>query len=400
MSRTLVSIVLLAVAIGACRTMQPIDEDRALIEASLDRAAEQYTRMDETVPGTLLPRTTRPDGTLWMHEPGWWTSGFFPGSLWYLYEHTGDPQMKARAENRTDLIEEEKHNAFDHDIGFKINNSFGNALRITGDTSRYVPVIVTAARTLLERYDPDVGLIRSWGDRDDQEEPYLVIIDNMMNLDLLFDATELSRDSSFYDVAMSHADNTLRHFFRPDGSSYHVIEFDPQTGEVLRKRTAQGAADSSAWARGQAWGLYGFTQTYGNTGDERYLEQARTIADFILMHPHLPEDGIPYWDFDAPGMPDTYRDASAAAIMASALLELSGYVDDDSRRTAYRDAAARTLRTLSRAEYLADVGTNNHFILKHSVGSLPAGSEVDVPLTYADYYYLEGLLRLQELMGE
>lgn len=400
MSRTLVSIVLLAVAIGACRTMQPIDEDRALIEASLDRAAEQYTRMDETVPGTLLPRTTRPDGTLWMHEPGWWTSGFFPGSLWYLYEHTGDPQMKARAENRTDLIEEEKHNAFDHDIGFKINNSFGNALRITGDTSRYVPVIVTAARTLLERYDPDVGLIRSWGDRDDQEEPYLVIIDNMMNLDLLFDATELSRDSSFYDVAMSHADNTLRHFFRPDGSSYHVIEFDPQTGEVLRKRTAQGAADSSAWARGQAWGLYGFTQTYGNTGDERYLEQARTIADFILMHPDLPEDGIPYWDFDAPGIPDTYRDASAAAIMASALLELSGYVDDDSRRTAYRDAAARTLRTLSRAEYLADVGTNNHFILKHSVGSLPAGSEVDVPLTYADYYYLEGLLRLQELMGE
>ena len=393
---TLLAALVLALLLPGRARAQADDLD-AMITSSLDRAAEQYTLLDETVPDTLLPRTIRPDGTLWMHEPGWWTSGFFPGSLWYLYEHTGDPEMKARAEARTGLIEGEKLNAYDHDIGFKINDSFGNALRITGDTSRYAPVITTAARTLLTRFDPDVGLIRSWGDRADQTDPYLVIIDNMMNLDLLFDATRLSGDSSFYDVAVTHADHTLQHFFRPDGSSYHVVEFDPQTGEVLRKRTAQGAADSSAWARGQAWGLYGFTETYANTGEARYLEQAREIADFILTHPNLPADKVPYWDFDAPGSPDTYRDASAAAITAAALLELSGHVSD-SLRTAYRDAAVSMLRALSQPPYRADVGENHHFLLKHSVGSLPAGSEVDVPLTYADYYYLEGLLRLQQIL--
>lgn len=400
MSKTLYPLILLVVAVGACNATQPTEEGREMIETSLERATEQYSRMDKMVPDTLLPRTTRPDGSLWLHEPGWWTSGFFPGSLWYLYEYTGDPDIKARAEARTALIKGEKNNARDHDIGFKINDSFGNALRITGDTSRYAPVIVTAARTLIERYDPDVGLIRSWGDRTNQSDPYLVIIDNMMNLDLLFDATKLSSDSSFYEVAVTHADETMEHHFRADGSSYHVVEFDPQTGEVLRKRTAQGAADSSAWARGQAWGLYGFTETFGNTGDVRYLRQARQIANFILTHPNLPEDGIPYWDFDAPGIPDAYRDASAAAITASALLELHGYVEDDSLRATYREVAANMLRTLSQPEYLAEVDSNNNFVLKHSVGNLPGDSEVDVPLTYADYYYLEGLLRLQELKEE
>ncbi len=401
MHRASLLAVLLTVGLGACRTMPPPGDPGpgAMLGPPLERAAQQYRLMDESLPDSLLPRTTRPDGSLATHRPGWWTSGFFPGSLWYLYEHTGDPDLKARAVARTELIEGEKENASDHDIGFKINNSFGNALRITGDTSRYAPVVITAARTLLERFDPDVGLIRSWGDRNDRTGPYLVIIDNMMNLALLFRATELTGDSTFYHVAVTHADRTLEHHFRPDGSSYHVVEFDPATGEVLRKRTAQGAADSSAWARGQAWGLYGFTEAYRETGHARYLQMATRIADFILSHPNYPEDGVPYWDFDAPGIPETYRDASAGAITASALLELSGYVDEP-LRTAYREAATTTLRTLSQPRYLAGVGENNHFILKHSVGHLPENSEVDVPLTYADYYFLEGLLRLKEIYGK
>lgn len=217
----------------------------------------------------------------------------------------------------------------------------------------------------------------------------------MMNLELLFRATELSGDSTFYNVAVTHADHTLRNHFRPDGSSYHVVEYDPNTGAVLRGRTQQGASDESAWARGQAWGLYGFTEVYARTGFLRYLERATAIADFILEHPRLPEDGVPYWDFDAPGIPNTYRDASAAAITASALLELSDYVGAE-RSATYRAAAARMLRSLSGPPYLAGEGENNHFILKHSVGDLPGSSEVDVPLTYADHYFIEGLLRLRE----
>ncbi|MEJ2501819.1 MAG: BNR-4 repeat-containing protein, partial [Gemmatimonadota bacterium] len=222
--------------------------------------------------------------------------------------------------------------------------------------------------------------------------------DNMMNLELLFRATEITGDRSFFELAVRHADTTLRNHFRPDGSSFHVLEYDPMTGDVLRKRTEQGHADASAWARGQAWALYGYTVAYRETGFDRYLEQARRIAHFYLTDPNLPADGIPYWDFDAPGIPDTDRDASAAAIAASALLELSGFVGD-SLRAAYRGYATTALRTLSGPEYRTVPGEAHGFLLKHSVGSRPADSEVDVPLSYADYYYLEGLLRLRELLS-
>ncbi|MCB0717936.1 MAG: glycoside hydrolase family 88 protein [Bacteroidetes bacterium] len=397
------SLLLVLSGIGGCGssgdTSRRADPLREVATIALDRAVTQYKLMDDAVPDSLLPRTSAEDGTLVTHRPGWWTSGFFPGSLWLLYEYAGDTDLKERAEARTWLIEGEKDNLGDHDIGFKINNSFGNALRITGDTTRYAPVVVDAAQSLLRRFDPTVGLIRSWGELDDTDEPYLVIIDNMMNLALLFRATELSGDSTFFNVAVTHADNTLRDHFRPDGSSYHVVEYSPRTGERMRGRTNQGAADSSAWARGQAWGLYGFTETYRNTDDRRYLDQAITIADFLLDNPALPDDGVPYWDFDAPGIPDALRDASAGAIMASALLELQDYVDAN-RASRYRSSAEKILRTLSGPEYLAEVGTNGNFLLKHSVGSVPANSEVDVPLTYADYYFIEALLRLDSVSDE
>ena len=368
----------------------------AMIDSSLARAAVQYTAMDDALPDGLFPRTTDPDGSLRTNTSEWWTSGFFPGSLWYLHEHTGDPALRDRAEARTRALEREKSNAGDHDIGFKIMSSFGHGWRLTGD-SAYLPVIRTAARTLASRFDPRVGAIRSWGEHPDTASPYLVIIDNMMNLELLFWAAEHGGDRSLFDIAVRHADTTLRHHFRPDGSSWHVLEYDPRTGQVLRKRTEQGHADASAWARGQAWGLYGFTMAFRETGYDRYLRQANRIARFILTHPSLPDDGVPYWDFDAPGIPDTHRDASAAAITASAMLELSGFVED-SLRAAYRDYAVTTLRTLSGPEYRAEPGSNADFLLKHGVGHRPADSEVDVPLSYADYYYIEGLMRLRDLI--
>jgi hypothetical protein len=367
-----------------------------VLETSLDRAVLQYAAMDEALPDTLFPRTTGPGGTLLTNRSGWWTSGFFPGSLWLLYEYTGDPEVRARALARTWAVEREKLNAGDHDIGFKIFTSFGQAWRLTGDTA-LVPVLLTAARTLTTRFDPRVGAIRSWGAHPDTTAPYLVIIDNMMNLELLFWAARESGDASFFDIAVSHADKTLEHHFRPDGSSYHVLEYDPITGEVLRKRTQQGFSDGSAWARGQAWGLYGFTVAYRETGYGRYLEQARAIAHFILEHPKLPIDGVPCWDFDAPDIPDTYRDSSAGAIMASALLRLAGFVED-SLRAVYQDHAATILRSLSGPPYRTELGGDSHFILRHGVGSLPQESEVDVPLSYGDYYYLEASLRLRALL--
>ncbi len=369
-----------------------------LAAASLEQAVAQYRAMDETLPDTLFPRTINPDGTLRTNTSEWWTSGFFPGSLWYLYEFTGNDDLKTRALARTAAVEPESRNASDHDIGFKVYNSFGNALRLTGDTTN-IPVLLTAAQTLTTRFDPAVGAIRSWGAHPDTTSPYLVIIDNMMNLELLFWATRHSSDSSYYHLALAHADTTLANHFRPDGSSYHVLEYDPLTGAVLKKRTAQGYADSSSWARGQAWGLYGYTMTYRETGLARYLDQANAIAQFLLNHPDLPEDKVPYWDLNAPDIPDALRDASAAAITASALLELSGFVDEP-QRTFYLDNAATMLRTLSTSAYRAVPGTNHNFLLQHGVGHLPADSEVDVPLSYADYYYIEGLLRAREMLAD
>jgi unsaturated chondroitin disaccharide hydrolase len=395
----------LAIALAGCRSAPPPEtpgEDEAgevvaMIDASLDRAATQYAALDDALPDTLFPRTLHPDGSLRTNDSRWWTSGFFPGSLWYLYQHTGDAGLRDRALARTRALEREQWNDGDHDIGFKIMSSYGHAFRLTGD-SAFLPVVVNAARTLTTRFDSAVGVIRSWGAHPDTTGPYLVIIDNMMNLELLFRATEITGDRAFSDLAIRHADTTLRNHFRPDGSSVHVLEYDPVTGEVMRKRTEQGHADASAWARGQAWGLYGYTVAYRETGFDRYLDQANRVARFLLDHPALPDDGVPYWDFDAPGIPDTHRDASAAAIMASALLELSGFVGD-SLRGAYRDYATTALRTLSGPGYRTEGDESRGFLLNHGVGHRPADSEVDVPLSYADYYYIEGLTRLRDILG-
>jgi len=271
-------------------------------------------------------------------------------------------------------------------MGFKMCSSYGNGYQITHDPS-YRTILLESARTLISRYNPVVGCIRSWDHHRNVWE-YPVIIDNMMNLELLFLAFRETGDSLYYRIAVSHADRTMHNHFREDYSSWHVINYDTLTGKVISRETHQGYSDSSCWSRGEAWGLYGFTMCYRYTKERRYLAQAEHIAAYILRH--LPEDMVPYWDYDAPRTPEEPRDASAAAITSSALYELSIYGGDNAAY--YREKAEDILRSLSDKYMLPDTATNC-FILDHSTGNYPAHSEVDVPIIYADYYFLESLIR-------
>ncbi|MBN1782226.1 glycoside hydrolase family 88 protein [bacterium] len=385
-----ITVCIISLCLFYCLNRKP-QNPSALCKKSLDLAVEQYFTLDKTFPDSLFPRTLHPDGSLRTCRSDWWVSGFFPGSLWLLYEYSGNDSLKERALVRTAAVEKEKLNASDHDIGFKIGCSFGNGLRIA-QVPGYTETMLTAARTLATRFNPRVGCIQSWGPNQERGWEFPVIVDNMMNLELLFRATSLTGDSAFYHIAVSHADRTLKNHYRPDGSCWHVLSYDPETGRVEKRNTAQGFSDESAWARGQSWGLYGFVMCYRETKAERYLSHAVKIADFLLNHPNLPKDGIPYWDYDAPDIPGTYRDTSAGAIMASALLELGDYVDTN-RSLFYRDSAVRMLRSLSGDAFRSALNENGNFLLKHGVGSLPGQSEVDVPLTYGDYYYIEAMLR-------
>ncbi|RAJ83126.1 glycosyl hydrolase family 88 [Chitinophaga dinghuensis] len=361
-------------------------------DETLQFAARQYKLMAAHVPDSVLPRTTNTkNGSLQTSSSTWWTSGFYPGTNWYLFEYTKDPAFKAEALKRMALVEKEKNNKGTHDLGFMMYCPFGNAYRITKDPA-YKAVLLTSAASLSTRFNPTVGCIKSW---DHGTWKFPVIIDNMMNLELLTWATKASGDKKFAQIAKTHANTTIKHHFRPDYSSYHVIDYDPATGAVLQKKTHQGYADSSAWSRGQAWGLYGYTMMYRETKDKNYLEQARHIAEYILHNPNMPEDLVPYWDYNAPNIPNALRDVSAAAVAASALLELSKYTDKATGNR-YWAAAEKMLTSLCSPAYLAKEGENNDFILMHSVGSLPHNSEVDVPLTYADYYFVEALLRYKQ----
>lgn len=317
-----------------------------------------------------------------------WTSGFFPGSLWLAYELTGDERLLLDAVDYTNKMLPATFYTGTHDLGFMVGCSYGNALRLCPNDSLKT-VIIRTADNLASRFNPEIGAIRSW---DFGPWNFPVIIDNMMNLELLFQASKLSGDNKYKDIAIRHADKTMACHFRPDMTSYHVVSYNPD-GSIETRQTFQGRSDESAWARGQAWGVYGYTVCYRETGDKKYLEFAQKIADMIISRVKT-EDHIPLWDYDAPNLPTTPRDASAAAVTSSALFELCGYLPDGQK---YFDYAESILRSLSSPEYLAEIGTNCGFILKHSTGSLAHGSEIDVPLNYADYYYLESLKRYIEI---
>lgn len=383
-------LILLAAALSALAASASA---QTFFDRTSSAAQAQTQMMVEKLSNTLaLPSSAPTDGSkLVTCGLTSWVSGFFPGTLWRLYELTGDSKWKAYARIWNWKLEPLRSFSDHHDVGFMVGCSFGNGYRLTSD-EEYSKIIVDAAAALCTRFDEKVGAIRSWNNPDPNK--YLVIIDNMMNLELLFMATKISGDKKFYDIAVKHALTTLKNHFRPDGSSYHVVDYNPSTGGVNKKHTAQGYADESAWARGQAWGLYGFTMMYRETGDKKFLDQAEKIASFLLGHKNLPEDNVFYWDFNAPDIPAAPRDVSATCIAASALLELSDFSKADGDR--YFTAAEKMLESLSRPPYLAPVGENQNFILTSSVGNYPGNSQITVPLNYADYYCIEALIRYKE----
>lgn len=385
-----------------------------LIKKDFAVAEKQYTHLLKTATDlTRFPRTTNKDGSIKTTDINDWTQGFFAGSLWYLYEYTKNPTWKTAATKWTEALEKAQFLTQHHDIGFVMYCSYGNALKFEKDPAKlaqYHKIVIQSAESALTRFDPKVGLIKSWNTKASWDKKttwhYPVIIDNMMNLEMLCYVSKLTGNPKYKDVAISHALNTMKNHFRADYSTYHVVDYDAN-GNALHRQTNQGYADNSTWARGQSWAIYGFTMMYRETKDKRFLETAQKAADFYVNHPNLPADKIPLWDynaeqkgfttdFDYQANKLTYipRDASAAALAASAMLELSTYTKNGKT---YAKCAEQILKSLSSNEYLATPGTNSGFILKHSVGSLPHKSEIDVPLIYADYYFLEALLRYSKL---
>lgn len=371
-------------------TPTKIDNAMARANEQLRYALKCTAEARKTAKGDrITPRSIGKDGNLVLVGPKDWCSGFFAGTLWQMYQYSHEQYWRENAVSNTWLIESAKWHRGTHDLGFMIGDSFGKAYQLTEEQS-YRDVMLQAARTLCTRFSPKVGCIRSW-DHNADKWKFPVIIDNMMNLEMLFEAYQLTGDKSFYDIAVSHANVTMKNHFREDYSSFHVVDYDPVTGVVRSRVTHQGYSDDSFWSRGQGWALYGYTMCYRYTHDRRYLEQAMNVAKFLFSLKNMPEDGIFYWDMKDPAIPDAPRDASSAALVASAFYELQGYVDAElgKQYKAYADKIVNSLID----HYQAPVGSNQGFLLLHSTGHKPGNSEIDVPINYADYFYMEALQR-------
>ena len=412
--RIQIRIVLYFFLLAGCATQKQMASPKKdllqVIENNFRDASAQYKLMMTRLPADRFPKTYYAQTDKFQTAASTdWCSGFYPGTLLYLYEQTKDQSLLSEAERILKVLEKEKNNKTTHDLGFMMYCSFGNAERITSKPE-YKDILITSAKSLATRFNPKVGCIKSW-DRvksfNGTEWTYPVIIDNMMNLELLFYATKVTDDSTYWNMALRHARNTMKNHVRPDYSSYHVVNYDPETGAVKSKETHQGFADNSTWSRGEAWGIYGFTMVYRESKEKDFLKTAEGMADYFIDH--LPKDTIPDWDFNVnqPGYNPQWKydpsrfteipkDASAAAVAASALIELSAYVDKTKSKK-YLKAAEDILYALSSPKYKAAIGENGNFILKHSTGSFPANSEIDVPLTYADYYYVEAMKRYKDL---
>jgi len=359
-----------------------------------DLTAKQCLILDRATPDTLMPRNFK-DGQLVTTTGqirGYWIIGFFPGTCWYSYLLSGDEEVKQAAVRRTALLNDPDYFYTNHDIGFEVMCSSGMAWQATGDSS-YLPIIRRGAELLASRFSPVTGTIESWASTNDE---WKVIIDNMMNLELLTFASRQFEVPEWKEIAVKHAETTLKNHFREDASSYHMVVYNRNDGSVLRKQTVQGYADESAWSRGQAWALYGYTMMYRETANKAFLDQAEKVAAFLL--PRLEKRPVPCWDFDAPKETEGIDDSSAASVMASAFIELSGLTFDNVKSETYLRMAKSILAELSSRKYLAGEGELSGFILKHGTGHLPKGSEIDVPLSYGDYYYLEALYRLKNIL--
>lgn len=365
-------------------------------EEVIRHAASQYDQLARWAKeNSAIPRSVEKGKIRPIYKGFDWTAGFFPGSLWYLYELTGEERWAGEARHFQQRISEMRFFEGSHDLGFIFNNSYGHAYRLENDPKDF-EVLLDAGNTLIQRFNPVVGAVQSWDvDRGWQSQrgwSFPVIIDNIMNLELLFRLSEWTGDGKYREVAIAHANTTMENFFRNDYSSFHVVDFDPVTGKPLSFQTAQGYSDDSSWARGQAWGLYGFTSVYAFTKDKKFLELAEKIATYYLNHTHLPDDKVPHWDLSLSPSLEVPKDASAAAIVASALLQLDTFSSVD-----YRKKAEEILQSLSSEKYLATMGENHNFLIKHCTGSIPHNEEIDVPLNYADYYFLEAIYRLKNI---
>ena len=364
-----------------------------LITDNYTLAKNQYLYMMKQVPKDSLPQSyDKTTDKLISKDITWWCTGFYPGSLLYIFEQTHDETIKAEALRALKVIESNQTFTENHDLGFMMYCSYGNAYRLFKD-EKYKKIIFRSAESLATRYRPKMKSIQSWN-----KNPYFncpVIVDNMMNLEMLNWVSQHGGDPKYQAISETHTNTTIQNHYRSDFSSYHVVDYDQETGKVLKKATHQGAANTSAWSRGQAWGLYGFIVMYRDTKNIKYLNFAKNIAKFILHHPNMPEDKVPYWDFDSGQQPLANRDASAAAITASALMEL-GQFTTGKEKNEFINAGVKMMESLSSDTYLAKVGENGGFLIKHCVGALPLNSEIDVPLVYADYYLLEALKRYKD----
>jgi len=411
LKRTVSVCCLLVFTVLSCFSQQTEDE---LVRKSFNAAKLLYKNLLAKTAGDLThyPHSLYTADSIKYYDISEWTGGFWPGILWYMYDYTKDTTWKKAASVWTESLEANQFNTAHHDIGFMMYCSYGNALRFQQNPA-YEKILLQSAESLTRRFSPVVGSIQSWNKRKSKGDiniwEYPVIMDNMMNLELLFYASRVSKKPKYRQIAISHAEKTMQNHLRKDFGSYHVVNYDPQTGKVLHRQTLQGFSDESTWARGQAWGIYGFTMTYRETKDQRFLNTAMGMADFFLQHKNLPADKVPFWDFnagetgykpdwqfDANRFKEMPRDASAAAIAGSALLELSTLTKGE-KANDYYNAAVTILKSLSSDRYLNDTRANPYFLLQHSTGNLPSNREIDVPLIYADYYFLEALLRYERI---
>lgn len=387
---------LLAACSPESKPVFDVDMQLNYCDAQIHCTLNELRNQDGVIDYTMVPRNI-PDSLDTWHcrktTKDEWCNGFWPGILWYAYEYTGNDSIKHEAEKFTEPLKFLSETpAYDHDLGFLVFCSYGNAYRLTKNPE-YKKVILDTADSLATLFNPNVGTILSWPRNVEMYGGHNTIMDNMINLEMLFWASKNGGDKKLYDIAVSHAEKTMKYHFREDATSYHVAVYDTISGDFLYGCTHQGYADSSMWARGQAWAIYGYTVVYRETRDKRFLDFAQKVTDVYLSR--LPEDYVPYWDFDDPSIPNAPRDASAACVVASALLELSSYVTDD-KAEEYKNAAVKMLESLSSDAYQSR-DAKPSFLL-HSVGHKPAGSEIDASIIYADYYYIEALLRLKKTL--
>jgi unsaturated chondroitin disaccharide hydrolase len=392
---TVISLLLLSCGNKSDKAGFDIDKELAYCDTQVHRSLEDIG--GDSI--NMIPRNILTDETKWNLRPieiGEWTVGFWPGTLWYNYENTPNDENRKAASHFTDILEPlTTLSAYDHDLGFQIFCSYGNGYRLTGDT-QYKQIILNAADTLATLFNSKVGTILSWPREVDNERfaPFNTIMDNMINLEMLYWAAKNGGSKELYNIATRHAETTMKYHFREDGGCYHVALYDPETGNFIKGVTHQGYADNSLWARGQAWAIYGYTFVYRETQDKKFLRFAEKVTDLYLSRLSNNEY-VPYWDFDDPSIPNASRDASAAAVVASALLELSQLEDNPTKAEEYKQAAINMIEELSSDKYQSREAKPS--LLSHSTGHWPNGSEIDASINYADYYYIEALTRYKKM---